>query len=254
MADSKHYDLIVIGSGPGGYVAAIRAGQLGLKTACIERGKLGGVCLNWGCIPTKALLHNAELYQEAIVHGAEWGIDIDPKHVNVDWDKVIGRSRKITGTLNNGVGYLLKKNKVDHYEGHAKILKGATGGTPCEVEVLAADDDYYHGVGVNSQVLITSHRLLIATCPSPPHPPFAPSDGKTIFTSYEMLTIDHCPKSMVAVGSGAIGMEFAYYMNAFGCDVTVVEMMDRILPVEDDDVSKVAKKAFEKQEIKYPSL
>ena len=251
MADSKHYDLIVIGSGPGGYVAAIRAGQLGLKTACIERGKLGGVCLNWGCIPTKALLHNAELYQEAITHGSDWGLEIDPKNVKVDWDKIIGRSRKITGTLNNGVGYLLKKNKVDHYEGHARILKGATGGTPCEVEVLAADDDYYHGGGGKSEGKITADRVLIATGASPRQLPFAKSDGKTVFTSYELLTIDHCPKSMIAVGSGAIGMEFAYFMNAFGCEVTVVEMMDRILPVEDDDVSKVAKKAFEKQGIKF---
>jgi len=114
MAETKHYDLIVIGAGPGGYVAAIRAAQLGLKTACIERGKLGGVCLNWGCIPTKALLHNAELYREAISHGSEWGLEIDPKAVKVDWDKVIGRSRKITGTLNNGIGFLFKKNKIEH--------------------------------------------------------------------------------------------------------------------------------------------
>ena len=248
---TKHYDLIVIGSGPGGYVAAIRAAQLGLKTACIERGKLGGVCLNWGCIPTKALLHNAELYSEAITHGSEWGIEIDPKHIKVDWDKIIGRSRKITGTLNNGVGFLLKKNKVDHIEGHARILKGATAGSPCEVEVLKADEDYYHGSGAQSEGKITADKVLICTGASPRQLPFAPSDGKTVFTSYELLTIDHCPKSMVAIGSGAIGMEFAYFMNAFGCEVTVVEMLDRILPVEDDDVSKAAKKAFEKQGIKF---
>ena len=251
MADSKHYDLIVIGAGPGGYVAAIRAAQLGLKTACVERGKLGGVCLNWGCIPTKALLHNAELYTEAITHGSEWGLDIDPKAVKVDWDKVIGRSRKITGTLNNGVGFLLKKNKIDHYEGHARIVKGATGGTPCEVEVMKADDDYYHGSGSGSEGKITADKVLVCTGASPRQLPFAKSDGKTIFTSYELLTIDHCPKSMIAIGSGAIGMEFAYFMNAFGCDVTVVEMLDRILPVEDDDVSKAARKSFEKQGIKF---
>jgi dihydrolipoamide dehydrogenase len=251
MAETKHYDLIVIGAGPGGYVAAIRAAQLGLKTACIERGKLGGVCLNWGCIPTKALLHNAELYSEAIKHGSDWGIEIDPKAVKVDWSKVIGRSRQITGTLNNGVGYLLKKNKVDHIEGHARIVKGATGGTPCEVEVLKADADYYHGTGSGSEGKITADKVLICTGASPRQLPFAKSDGKTVFTSYELLTIDHCPKSMIAIGSGAIGMEFAYFMNAFGCDVTVVEMLDRILPVEDDDISKAAQKSFEKQGIKF---
>lgn len=248
---TKHYDLIVIGGGPGGYVAAIRAAQLGLKTACIERNKLGGVCLNWGCIPTKALLHNAELYQEAVVHGADWGIGIDPSTVTVDWDKVIGRSRKITGQLNNGVGFLFKKNKIDHIEGHARILKGRTATGPCEVEILNADEDYYHGSGSGSEGKVTADNVVIATGAAPRQLPFAQSDGKRIFTSYELLNIDHCPKSMIAVGSGAIGMEFAYFFNAFGCKVTVVEMEDRILPVEDDDVSKVARKAFESQGIEF---
>ncbi len=247
MAQSKHYDLIVIGGGPGGYVAAIRAAQLGLKTACIERNRLGGVCLNWGCIPTKALLHNAELYQEAIVHGAEWGIKIDPSAVEVDWDPAMGRSRKITGQLNNGVGFLFKKNKIDHIEGHARILKGSSSGGPCEVEVLEADEDYYHGSGENPQGSITADKVIIATGASPRQLPFAKSDGKNIFTSYELLTIDRCPASLIAVGSGAIGMEFAYFFNAFGCDVTLVEMEDRILPVEDADVSKAAQKTFSRQ-------
>ena len=251
MAQSKHYDLIVIGGGPGGYVAAIRAAQLGLKTACVERNRLGGVCLNWGCIPSKALLHNAELYQEAIVHGAEWGLDVDPSKVKVDWSKVIGRSRSITGQLNNGVGFLLKKNKIDHFEGHAKIVKGKTATGPCEVELLDAEENYYHGTGGEVQGKITAEKVLIATGASPRQLPFAQSDGKRVFTSYELLTIDHCPKSMVAVGSGAIGMEFAYFLNAFGCDVTVVEMEDRILPVEDQDVSKAAMKAFSKQGISF---
>ena len=247
MATSKHYDLIIIGGGPGGYFAAIRAAQLGLKTACVERNTLGGVCLNWGCIPTKALLHNAELYQEAIVNGAEWGFGVEPSKVKVDWDKVIGRSRTITGQLTNGVGFLLKKNKIDHCEGHAKIIKGKTATGPCEVDLLVADDDYYHGSGGTVEGRLTADRVLIATGASPRQLPFAPSDGQTIFTSYELLSIDHCPKSMIAVGSGAIGMEFAYFMNAFGCDVTVVEMEDRILPVEDDDISKAALKVFKKQ-------
>lgn len=251
MAQSKHYDLIVIGGGPGGYVAAIRAAQLGLKTACVERNRLGGVCLNWGCIPSKALLHNAELYQEAIVHGAEWGLNVEPSSVKVDWSKVIGRSRSITGQLNNGVGFLLKKNKIDHYEGHARIVKGKTATGPCEIELLEADDDYYKGTGTKVQGKITAEKVLIATGASPRQLPFAHSDGKTIFTSYELLTIGHRPRSMVAVGSGAIGMEFAYFMNAFGCKVTVVEMADRILPVEDEEISKAAMKAFSKQGIAF---
>jgi dihydrolipoamide dehydrogenase len=147
MADTKHYDLIVIGGGPGGYVGAIRAAQMGLKVCCIERNKLGGVCLNWGCIPTKALLHNAELYMEAIRHGKDWGFDIAEGGVKVDWAKVIGRSRSITGTLNNGIAFLFKKNKIDHVEGHAKVLSGKTSAGPCRVQVTKADADYYHGSG-----------------------------------------------------------------------------------------------------------
>ncbi|MEC8817697.1 MAG: FAD-dependent oxidoreductase, partial [Planctomycetota bacterium] len=223
MAESKHYDLIVIGSGPGGYVGAIRAAQLGLKTACVERNKLGGVCLNWGCIPTKALLHNAELYQEAITHGSEWGLEIDPKAVKVDWDKVIGRSRGITGTLNNGVGFLLKKNKIDHYEGHGRITSGRTSSGPCTVEISEADEDYYHGGGGKSVGKITADNVMIATGAAPNELPFAPFDGKQILSSYDALTLPKKPKSMVIVGSGAIGMEFAYFFNAFGTKVTVVE-------------------------------
>ncbi len=172
MAQSKHYDLIVIGSGPGGYVGAIRAAQLGLKVACVERGKLGGVCLNWGCIPTKALLHGAELYQEAVTHGTEWGINIDPSAVSVDWDKVMGRSREITGSLNNGVGFLFKKNKIDHYEGHAKITSGRTSATPCTVEISEADDDYYSGTGGKNSGTLTADNVMIATGAAPNELPF----------------------------------------------------------------------------------
>lgn len=251
MTQSKHYDLIVIGSGPGGYVGAIRAAQLGLKVACVERNKLGGVCLNWGCIPTKALLHNAELYQEAVTHGSEWGINIDPAGVSVDWGKVIGRSREITGDLNNGVGFLFKKNKIDHYEGHAKITSGRTASTPCTVEISESDDDYYAGTGGKNSGTLTADNVMVATGAAPNELPFAPCDGEKIISSYNALTIPECPKSMVIVGSGAIGMEFAYFFNAFGTKVTVVEMLDRILPAEDDDVSKAALKAFKKQGIEF---
>jgi dihydrolipoamide dehydrogenase len=248
VADTKHYDLIVIGSGPGGYVGAIRAAQLGMKTACVERDKLGGVCLNWGCIPTKALLHNAELYREAITHGAEWGIDV--KDHAVDWEKVIGRSRNITGTLNNGVGFLLKKNKIDHHVGHATITSGRGSG-PCTIELREVTGDYYDGSGGDVKETITAERIMIATGAAPRQLPFAPRDGKTILDSSDAMSLKKRPERMLVVGSGAIGMEFAYFYNAFGTKVTVVEMVDRILPVEDDDVSKIAQRVFSKQGIEF---
>ncbi len=252
MADTKHYDLIVIGGGPGGYVGAIRAAQMGLKVLCIERGKLGGVCLNWGCIPTKALLHNAELYMEAIRHGKDWGFEFAEGAVKVDWSKVIGRSRAITGQLNNGIAFLFKKNKIDHMEGHAKVLSGKTSSGPCRVEVSKADADYYHGSGSKEVVAtVTADRVMIATGAAPNELPFAKSDGKAILSSYDALTIAKQPKSMVIIGSGAIGMEFAYFFNAFGTKVTVVEMLDRILPNEDEDISAAAQRAFTKQGMEF---
>ncbi|MSR69355.1 MAG: dihydrolipoyl dehydrogenase [Phycisphaerales bacterium] len=251
MADNKHYDLIVIGGGPGGYVGAIRAAQMGLKVCCIERDKLGGVCLNWGCIPTKALLHNAELYMEAITHGSKWGIEIAPEHVRVDWSKVIGRSRAITGTLNSGIGFLFKKNKIDHVVGHAKIVAGKTAAGPCKVEVRKASGTYYQGGGEGEAQVITADRVLIATGAGPKQLPFAPCDGKTVISSSEAMTLATRPASMLIIGSGAIGMEFAYFYNAFGTKVTVVEMVDRILPIEDDDVSAAALKTFTAQGISF---
>lgn len=247
MASARHFDLLVIGSGPGGYVGAIRAAQLGMKVACVERDKLGGVCLNWGCIPTKALLHNAELYMEAITHGKEWGLEIKPDAVRVDWERVIGRSRGITTQISGGVAFLFKKNKIEHISGHAKILSGKSAAGPCKVQITKATGHYYGGTGEGAGETITADRILIATGASPRQLPGSPSDGKTIISSYEAMNLPKRPASMVIVGSGAIGMEFAYFYNAFGTKVTVVEMMDRILPVEDDDVSSAAKRVFEKQ-------
>jgi dihydrolipoamide dehydrogenase len=247
LADTKHYDLIVIGGGPAGYVGAIRAAQLGLKTACIERDRLGGVCLNWGCIPSKALLHAAELYREVVTHGEELGITI--KDHDVDWKKVIGRSRGITDKITGGVGFLLKKNKIDHHEGHARIVSGRTAHAPCTVEVRKPTGDYYHGNGGEVIETLTADKVMIATGAAPRELPFAPCNGKSIISSYDAMTLPKRPKSMLVVGSGAIGMEFAYFYNAFGTDVTVVEMIDRILPVEDPDVSKLALRVFSKQGI-----
>ena len=249
MADSKHYDLIVIGSGPGGYVGAIRAAQLGMKTACIERDRLGGVCLNWGCIPSKALLHNAELYREAVSNGDEWGFSFEK--VKVDWKKIIGRSRGITDKISGGVGFLLKKNKIDHISGHARIRSGKSAHSPCTIEVRKPTGDYYKGEGGDVTETLTAERIIIATGAAPIELPFAPCDGKTIISSYDAMNLPKQPKSLLVVGSGAIGMEFAYFYNAFGTKVTVVEMIDRILPVEDEEISKLALKAFKKQGINF---
>ncbi|MEE2912748.1 MAG: FAD-dependent oxidoreductase, partial [Planctomycetota bacterium] len=188
MSDERHFDLIVVGSGPGGYVGAIRAAQLGLKVACIDRDKLGGVCLNWGCIPSKALLHGAEMYDETVNHGKEWGINIDS--VSVDWGAFIARSRKITEQLNGGVGYLFKKNGIEHIQGHAHILTGNNGVTPCSIEVRTPSGSYYNGNGANVIETITSDRILIATGAKPRELPFAKCDGKTIITSSEAMTLE----------------------------------------------------------------
>jgi dihydrolipoamide dehydrogenase len=249
VADATHYDLIVIGGGPAGYVGAIRAAQLGLKTACVERDKLGGVCLNWGCIPSKALLHSAEIYQEAVTRGDEWGLSFH--EVSVDWKKMIGRSRSITGVLSKGVAFLFKKNKIDHHQGHAKIVSGRTAGKPCRVELSEPTGDYYHGTGAAPTGALTADSVLIATGAAPKELPFAPCDGRTVITSYDAMNLPAQPKSMVIVGSGAIGMEFAYFYNAFGTKVTVVEILDRILPLEDEEISKLAKRAFSKQGITF---
>jgi len=253
MAETKHFDLIVIGGGPGGYVGAIRAAQLGKKVACVERSKLGGVCLNWGCIPTKALLHAAQVYTEAFKHGKELGFSVDPSAVKVDWATVIGRSRTVSGKLNSGIGFLLKKNKIEHVIGHARIVAGRSAGGPCKVVVSKADENYYHGTGAagKDDVTLTADRVLVATGAAPRELPFAPNDGKTIIGSYEAMVLPERPASMVVVGSGAIGMEFAYFYNAFGTKVTVVEMLDRILPNEDEDISKEALRSFGKQGIEF---
>jgi dihydrolipoamide dehydrogenase len=247
LADRRHFDLIVIGGGPGGYIAAIRAGQLGMKVLCVERDKLGGVCLNWGCIPSKALLHNAELYMEAITHAEEWGFKFGK--VEIDWPRIIKRSRDITTKMNNGIAFLFKKNKVDHIQGHAKITSAKTAHTPCTVEVYEPAGDYYHGTADTKKLkeTVTADKVIIATGCSPRELPFAKCDGKTIISSYDAMNLPKKPQSMVIVGSGAIGMEFAYFYNAFGTKVTVVEMVDRILPVEDDDICKAAQRVFTKQ-------
>jgi len=226
-------------------VGAIRAAQLGLKVACVDRDKLGGVCLNWGCIPSKALLHGAEVYDEAVNHGKQWGINVTG--IEVDWGTFIGRSRKITEQLNGGVGHLFKKNGVEHIQGHANIVSGNNGITPCEVEIKNPIGEYYNGEGGESIETITADRVLIATGAKPRELPFAPCDGNTIIDSSHAMILPSRPDSLIIIGSGAIGMEFAYVYNTFGTKVTIIEMLDRILPVEDEEISKLALRAFKKQ-------
>ena len=237
--ESEHFDLVVIGSGPAGYVGAIRAAQLGMRVACVEREHLGGVCLNWGCIPTKALLSQAALYEKLTKDAGSLGINAEG--VSHDWSRVIARSREVAGQLNQGVGSLLKKNGVTHVEGHARISK------PEQVEVYADPSGPSNG-GEPEKRLDCTH-ILIATGAGPKPLPFAPFDGERILSYKEAMVLDEQPERLVIVGAGYIGMEFAYLYNAFGTEVTVVEMEDRVLPAADPDISKGIAKAFRKRGI-----
>lgn len=249
MADTQHFDLLVIGSGPGGYIGAIRAAQLGMKVACAERDRLGGVCLNWGCIPSKALLHNAELYEEAITHGETWGIKCEK--VSLDFAQVIKRSRDITVKQNKGVEFLFKKNKVTLLEGHAQIKSGKTPHAPCKIDICEPTGEYYSGQAGKVKQSVTADRVMIASGAAPRELNGTPFDGTHVLSSKHAMNLEKKPKSMIVVGSGAIGMEFAYFYNAIGTKVTVIELLDRILPVEDDDVSKAAQRTFKKQGIEF---
>ncbi len=235
----KAFDLIVVGGGPAGYVGAIRAAQLGMNVACVERDALGGVCLNWGCIPTKALLAGAEFYQQLTNHADEWGVKAD--NVSHDWSKVIGRSRNVAGGMQKGIAFLFKKNKVTHVQGTARITKAALGSGMAEVDVADAD-------GKKVDTLKAKH-VLVCTGARPRELLFAPFDGQTVIRAKEAMSLPEQPKKLVIVGAGAIGMEFAYFYNAFGTEVTVVEMLDRLLPIEDADVSKAIAKSYRKQKI-----
>ena len=222
------YDLIVLGSGPGGYVAAIRASQLGLKTAVIEKENLGGVCLNWGCIPTKALIKSAQVF-EYIQHAEDYGISV--KEAKHDFGAVVKRSRDVAGGMSKGVQFLMKKNKIDVIEGYGKVLAGK------KVEVTDKDG--------KSKVVKAQH-IIIATGGRSRQLPALPQDGKKIIGYREALTLDKQPKSMVIVGSGAIGVEFAYVYAAMGTKVTIVEFMPRVVPNEDKDVSQQLERSFKK--------
>ena len=228
-----NYDLIVIGGGPAGYVGAIRAAQLGKKVACVENDRAGGTCLNWGCIPTKALLKNAELYHTLTHRAEEFGLKIGS--IEYDWSKVIGRSRGVSDKLNKGIEFLFKKNKIDYLRGTASIP--AAG----KVEVTAAD---------GKKETHDAANILIATGAKTRDMPGFPFNGKTVIGSKEAMTMEKQPKSIIVIGAGAIGIEFAYFFNAYGTKVTVVEMLPDVLPVEDTEVSKLLEKSLIKSGIR----
>jgi len=235
MAESS-FDLIVIGGGPGGYVSAIRAAQLGLKTAVVEREHLGGICLNWGCIPTKALLRSSEINH--LLHNlGDYGFSANG--ITFDLEKVVKRSRKVATQLSGGVKHLLKKNKVTVFDGHAKLQ----GGGKLSVEAVGS------GGGGKSETLSAKH-IIVATGARARSLPGLEPDGKLVWTYKEAMVPDIMPKSLLVVGSGAIGIEFASFYRNMGAEVTVVEVMDRILPVEDAEISAFARKSFEKQGMK----
>jgi dihydrolipoamide dehydrogenase len=231
MAETS-FDLIVVGGGPGGYVAAIRAAQLGMKTAVVERENMGGICLNWGCIPTKALLRTSEVYG-LIKHAEAYGLTV--KDVSYDHKKIVERSRKVASQLSNGVKGLMKKNKITVFDGTAK-LAGAG-------KLAVAMND-------KSNVTLAYKNVILATGARARQLPGLESDGKLIWSYREAMVPEAMPKSLLVIGSGAIGIEFASFYRTMGVEVTVCEVLPRILPVEDEEVSAFAKRAFEKQGMK----
>ncbi|HPE96760.1 MAG: dihydrolipoyl dehydrogenase [Chitinophagales bacterium] len=227
-----NYDVIVVGSGPGGYVTAIRASQLGMKTAVIEKAELGGVCLNWGCIPTKALLKSAQVFSY-MQHAGEYGIQLNGS-VQADFNGMIGRSREVAGGMSKGVTFLMKKNKIDVIAGTGMLKPGQN------VEVTDAE---------GKKANYTAKHIIIATGARSRELPALKQDGKKIIGYREAMTLAQQPKRMVVVGAGAIGVEFAYFYSTIGTEVTIVEFMDRLVPVEDEDVSKELARNFKKQGI-----
>lgn len=226
---AERWDLAILGGGPGGYIAAIRAGQLGLKTVVVESDRLGGICLNWGCIPTKALLKNAEIYDH-VRHAKEWGLVLGS--VGLDFPGVIKRSRDVADRLSKGVASLLKKNKVDVIEGRGALL------TPSTLEVTDP---------TGAKRRIEAAHVILATGGRPRQLPGAPCDGESILTSKEVMVLPEVPSSLLVIGAGAIGVEFAYMYQVFGTRVTVVEMLPNLLPIEDTDVSIELERIFKKR-------
>ncbi len=228
-----NYDLIVIGSGPGGYVAAIRASQLGMKVGVVEKAELGGVCLNWGCIPTKSLLKSAQVF-DYLTHSADYGINIEGK-VSADFPAMIKRSREVAGGMSKGIQFLFKKNKIDVIEGTGKLTKDK------KVEVSKSD---------GKKETVSAKNILLATGARSRQLPNLPLDGEKVIGYRKALVLEKQPESMIVVGSGAIGSEFAYFYNSIGTNVTLVEFLDNVVPLEDEEVSKQLARNFKKAGIK----
>ncbi|MBE9481941.1 MAG: dihydrolipoyl dehydrogenase [Bacteroidetes bacterium] len=228
-----NYDIIIIGSGPGGYVAAIRASQLGKKVAVVEKAELGGICLNWGCIPTKALLKSAMVYKYAS-HASDYGVKIDGE-VKPDFEAMVGRSRGVAEIMSKGIQYLFKKNKIEHIKGYGKIKPG---------KIVEVTDD-------NRNITeYSANHIIIATGAYSRELPGLKIDGKKIIGYRQALTLPKQPKSMVVVGSGAIGSEFAYFYNTIGTEVTLIEFLPEIVPLEDEEVSRQLARSFKKNKMK----
>lgn len=227
----KSFDVVVLGGGPGGYTAAIRSAQLGMNTGIIERDRLGGICLNWGCIPTKALLKNAEVLH-TLKKAEEWGISYE--NLKVDFGKIIKRSRSVSDRIVKGVEYLMKKNKIDYISGYGTLQ----GNGNIEVRAKGKPPE-----------TVTAKHIIVATGARPRTIPGVPIDGKKVISSTEAMNLPAQPKSMIIIGAGAIGIEFAYFYNAIGTTVTVVEMMPTILPVEDGELTKMMESSLKKQGI-----
>lgn len=227
------YDVIVIGSGPGGYVTAIRASQLGLKTAVVEKAELGGICLNWGCIPTKSLLKSAQVF-DYLSHAEDYGVTIEGQ-ATPDFSKMVSRSREVAGGMSKGIQFLLKKNKIDHLQGYGKLIEKGS------VEVK--DDN-------NKATNYKAKHIILATGARSRELPNLPIDGEKIIGYRQAMTLKKQPESMVVVGSGAIGSEFAYFYNTIGTKVTLVEYLPNIVPLEDEEVSKTLARSFKKAKMK----
>ncbi|MDZ7765558.1 MAG: dihydrolipoyl dehydrogenase [Melioribacteraceae bacterium] len=231
---SKKYDIVVLGGGPGGYVAAIKSAQLGYKTAVVEKDNLGGICLNWGCIPTKSLLKNAEIYDLAKNHADDFGLSFTD--LKFDFEKIIKRSRDVSSKIVKGVQFLMKKNKIEHIQGFGKFV------AKNKLEILDKDEKKIDEVEAD--------HIIIATGARPRSVDAIPIDRKNIITSTEAMSLEKQPKDLVIIGAGAIGIEFAYFYSVLGTNVTVIEMMDKILPIEDKEVSDTLARSFKKRGIK----
>ena len=227
------FDVVIVGSGPAGYVSAIRASQLGLKTAVVERDQLGGVCLNWGCIPTKALLRSAEI-KHLIDHAQDFGFTIDGYQIHLE--KIIERSRRISNQLAGGIQHLLKKNKVTVFKGYARLEKAGS-------LQIQGSDDKMETITADHIILATGARARLLTG--------MPTDHPRVWTAKQAMVPSFMPKSLLIIGSGAIGIEFASFYRTMGSDVTVVEMQNRILPQEDEEISAIAQKSFEKKGMRF---